>query len=215
MNRILLVMCLGLASCGTTSTKPSEPASTPLFDGTSLTGWVQRGGSASYRVEDGAIVGETRPRQPNSFLCTEATYRDFEMSLEFMVDDSLNSGVQIRSAARPEGKLERVYGYQIEIDPSERAWTGGLYEEGARGWLQDLKTNDVARRAFKHGEWNTMRVRCEGDRIMTWINDVPCVDVRDSGAAAGFIALQVHGVSEKTEPMRVRWRKIELRELDR
>lgn len=215
MKRMLLVMCLGLASCGTASTRPSEPATTPLFDGESLDGWVQRGGSASYRVEDGAIVGETRPRQPNSFLCTQSTYGNFELSLEFMVDDSLNSGVQIRSAARPEGKLERVYGYQVEIDPSERAWTGGLYEEGARGWLQDLKANDAARQAFKHGTWNEMRVRCEGDRIMTWINGVPCVDAQDSGAAAGFIALQVHGVGEKTEPMRVRWRKIELRELGR
>ncbi|MFZ4575350.1 MAG: 3-keto-disaccharide hydrolase [Phycisphaerales bacterium] len=213
MKRFLVGLCLVLAACSAPHRGEGEASDRPLFDGQTLRGWVQRGGAAAYSVEDGAIVGETRPGPHNSFLCTEGPFADFELSLEFRVDDGLNSGIQVRSASRPEGAIERVFGYQIEIDPSERAWTGGLYEEGGRGWLADLKNDPVARAAFRHGEWNAMRVLCEGDRIQTWINGVPCVDHRDALTASGFIALQVHAVGAKAEPLRVRWRSIVIREL--
>lgn len=179
-----------------------------LFDGETLNGWVQRGGSASYTVADGCIVGETRPKQPNSFLCTTADYADFQLSLEFLVDDGLNSGVQIRSRVSPEHG--RVQGYQVEIDPSDRAWTGGIYEESGRGWLDDLSDSPAARDAYRPREWNELRVVAEGDRIRTWINGVPAADLRDSNAATGFIALQVHGVGDRADPLRVRWRNLRL-----
>lgn len=184
----------------------------PLFDGRTLEGWVQRGGRAQYRVEDGAIVGATRPNQPNSFLCTAAEYGDFELDLEFKVDAELNSGVQIRSQARQEGGLERVYGYQVEIDPGPRAWTGGVYEEAGRGWLRDLASNDDARGAFISNEWNHFRIECRGPSIRTWLNGVPAADLTDSLTPRGFIALQVHGVGAETKEMTVRWRGLRIRE---
>jgi hypothetical protein len=71
-----------------------------LFDGKSLDGWVQKNGTATYRVENGAIVGRTAEGSPNSFLCTVKDYADFELEFEVKVDDALNSGVQIRSQTR-------------------------------------------------------------------------------------------------------------------
>ena len=69
----------------------------PIFDGKTLEGWVQEGGEAIYKVEDGVIVGTAVPKTPNSFLCTRKQYGDFILELEFKVDPLLNSGVQIRS----------------------------------------------------------------------------------------------------------------------
>lgn len=159
------------------------------------------------------IIGKTRPNQPNSFLCTTREFADFELTLEFKVDDALNSGVQIRSQARPEGQRERVYGYQVEIDPSPRRWTGGIYDEGRRGWIAPLAGQPEAMGAFKPGQWNTMRVVCEGARLRTWINDVACADLTDGMTPRGFVALQVHGVGGKKEEMEVRWRSVRIREI--
>ena len=121
----------------------------PLFDGKTLDGWHQLGGKAKYTVEDGMIVGSSVPNTPNSFLCTNKIYGDFILELEFKVDPGLNSGVQIRSNSFPDYRKGRVHGYQVEIDPGSRAWSAGIYDEGRRGWLFDLKKNEAARKAFK------------------------------------------------------------------
>jgi hypothetical protein len=198
----------------------------PLFDGKSLDGWKQHGGKAKYSVEDGAVVGRSVPNTSNSFLCTEKEYGDFILELEFKVDPGLNSGVQIRSQVFDapkeidvEGKkrnipADRVHGYQVEIDPSDRAFSGGIYDEARRGrFLADLKDNEAARKAFKQGEWNKFRIECKADSIKTWINGVPAVDLKDNMTPKGVIALQVHGVGQRTEPMEVRWRNIRIKEL--
>jgi hypothetical protein len=185
-----------------------------LFDGRTLEGWTQRGGKASYTVEDGCIVGATRPDQPNSFLCTNEVYRDFVLELEFRADPEVNSGVQIRSLSLPENRGGVVHGYQVEIDTTARAWTGGIYDESRRGWLAPLDKNPEAQKAYRHGEWNRFRIEARGDRIRTWVNGVAAADLRDSMTAEGFIALQVHGVGKRAEPLTIRFRTIELRRLD-
>jgi hypothetical protein len=197
----------------------------PLFDGKSLDGWVQRGGKAKYAVVDGQIVGSSVPNTANSFLCTAKDYGDFILEVDFKVDPTLNSGVQVRSQVFDEPKTieaagksikvpaGRVHGYQVEIDPSERAWSGGIYDEGRRGWLDDLKDNEAARKAFKPGDWNTFRVEAKGDSIKTFLNGVPAADLKDSMTPSGLIALQVHGVGARTEPLTVRWKNIRIQEL--
>src|SRR3954468_8606089 len=86
-----------------------------LFDGKSLDGWEQKNGTASYSVEDACIVGKTTEGSPNSFLATKKNYGDFELKFEVKVDDELNSGVQIRSASKPDYKNGVVHGPQVEI----------------------------------------------------------------------------------------------------
>ena len=184
-----------------------------LFDGKTLDGWVQRGGKASYQVENGVIVGSSTPNTPNSFLCTERHYSDFVLELDFKVEKELNSGIQIRSNSLESYKEGRVHGYQVEIDPSDRAWSAGIYDESRRGWLFKLDNNEEARKAFKQGEWNHFRVVAIGDSIKTWINGVPAADLKDDMTASGFIALQVHGVGERTDPLQVRWCNIRLQDL--
>jgi hypothetical protein len=185
---------------------------TPLFNGKNLDGWTQRGGKAQYQVEDGMIVGTTVPKTPNSFLCTDKDYANFILELDFKVDEGLNSGVQIRSESTPDYQKGRVHGYQVEIDTTPRAWTGGIYDEGRRGWLNDLKGNKPAQEAFRHDQWNHFRVVAKGDSIKTWLNGVPAADLHDTETPSGFIALQVHGTKSET-PLYVRWKNIKIKTL--
>ena len=192
-----------------------------LFDGKTLDGWVQKGGKAKYRVEDGMIIGTCVTNTPNSFLCTRREFTNFVLELEYKVDNGLNSGIQIRSHCfdRPTSfkandreyriPAGRVHGLQVEIDTSDRAWSSGIYEEGARGWLNDLKNNEPARKAFKAGEWNRVRLECHGESINSWLNDVPAADLKDSRVMSGFIGLQGHGVKQD-KLMEVRFREIRL-----
>jgi hypothetical protein len=205
----------------------AEETWTSLFDGKTLTGWEQHSGTAEYRVHDGAVVGKTVPNTGNSFLCTPKKYSNFILEVEFKVDPSMNSGIQFRSnyysqeteveIAGKKKKIpaDRVHGYQFEIDPSPRAYTGGVYDEGRRGWLFDLKNNEAARKAFRQGEWNKARIECRGISIKTYINGVPAADFTDDMTPEGVIALQVHGIGKKTEAVgkEVMWRNIRIQEL--
>lgn len=150
--------------------EPKDPTPwTPLFNGKTLDGWTQLGGAADYAVRDNAIVGTTVHHTPNSFMTTEKMYGDFILELDYKVDSSMNSGIQIRSNSLPHYLDGRVHGYQIEIDPSDRAWSAGIYDEARRGWLYNLEGNPAAQQAFKQNEWNHYRVEALGDTIKTWI----------------------------------------------
>lgn len=210
-----LVLALSLiavlfSACSSSRRSDTGDASVMLFDGRTLNGWVQRGGRADYFVEDGVIVGRTTANEPNSFLCTTEEFDDFSLELEFKVDPALNSGVQIRSESRADYRDGRVHGYQVEIDPSPRAWTGGIYDESRRGWLADLRNNEPARAAFRPGEWNQLRIEAIGPHLRTWINGVPAAEIIDSMTTRGFIALQVHDVGPRTDPLEVRWRRLKI-----
>ena len=185
-----------------------------LFNGKNLDGWVQRNGTATYRVEDGTIVGKTSEGSPNSFLCTNKEFGDFELKFEVKVDHELNSGVQIRSASVSGFKNFRVHGPQVEIATDLMA--GFIYGEALNtGWLSKDRSNEEARAAFKTGEWNSYRVKARGRVIKTWVNGVPVANLTDdiSNMSRGFIGLQVHSIKKGAGPYEVRWRNLKIRKL--
>jgi len=210
-----------------------------LFNGKDLSGWVQRGGKATYAIQGNEIIGTSVLNTDNSFLCTEKTYGDFILEYDFKVDPKLNSGVQIRSECFDTVKeiewngkpikipAKRVHGYQIEIDPDvprKRMWSAGIYDEARRGWLfpdADEKSpksrtfSEQGLKIFKPNDWNHIRVEAKGDSIKTWLNGTPCADIKDSMTPRGFIALQVHGIGndKSKEGTQVRWRNLKLTEL--
>ncbi|GAA4304694.1 DUF1080 domain-containing protein [Compostibacter hankyongensis] len=182
-----------------------------LFNGKDLSGWHQLNGKANYTVENGEIVGTTVANTPNSFLCTDKLYGDFILELDLKVDPSMNSGIQIRSESTPEYRNGRVHGYQVEIDPSSRAWSGGIYDEARRDWLYPLTYNPAAQKAFKADGWNHYRVECIGSSIRTWVNGVPASNLVDNMTLKGFIALQVHAISKSDNPgKQIRWKNIRI-----
>jgi len=202
-------LLVSIFSCKESSEK--QKPGKALFNGQDLSGWTQMGGEANYAVEDGIIVGKTVSGTPNSFLTTDKMYDDFILELDYKVDSSMNSGIQIRSNSIASYQNGRVHGYQIEIDPSERAWSAGIYDEGRRGWLVDLDNNSKAQKAFKQGEWNHYRIEAIGDTIKTWINGVPASFLIDNKTASGFIALQVHSIAKDDEPGKtIMWKDIRI-----
>jgi hypothetical protein len=195
-----------------------------LFDGHLLDGWEVKGGMATYKVEDGMIVGATVEGSPNTFLC-KGPFSDFELELDLLCDKPLNSGIQIRSHAyendtpqesnpKQVRKAGVVYGYQCEIAAAEEGVSGNFWDEARRTkWLDDFSRKPEAKKAFKNEEWNHYRIVAQGDHIRSWVNGIPCADFHDKTDAGGFIGLQVHGIKKGTGPYQVRWKNIRIREL--
>lgn len=167
-----------------------------LFDGKSLDGWTTKGGVAPFTVVDGTIVGSAVPGTPNTFLTTEAEYSDFILEGEIRVTGGLNSGFMFRAASLPEYRNGVVHGYQAEFDPSARSWSGGIFEEQARGWLYPLTRNLACKAAYRDGEWNSYRIEAVGQTVQTIINGTPCSRLVDDGRTTGFVGLQVHSIRE-------------------
>jgi hypothetical protein len=183
----------------------SQPGtSVEIFDGETLAGWKAYG-DARYVPDQGSILGEV-DGGGQSFLVSERSFGDFLLEVELKPELPGNSGIQIRSHVRENG---RVYGYQVEIDSSARAWSAGLYDEARRGWLDDLSDNEAAREAFRPGEWNRYRIECLGPWIRTWVNGVPAADWIDPLDLEGYLGLQVHSGNDT----RVRWRAFRMRDL--
>jgi hypothetical protein len=196
----------GVAVRNENASPPSIPTSDKwirLFQGKDLAGWKQKNGWATYRIEGDSIVGTTSKDSPNSFLCTEKEYSDFE----------LRSGVQIRSKSFADKDNGRVHGPQVEIEasPGESGYVYG--EATGRNWISPTQP---PHEMLKNKEWNQYHIRAVGTRIQTWINGKLIEDMTDPQShLVGFIGLQVHGIPADQGPFQVRWRNIEIVDLDR
>ena len=183
---------------------PLEGQAVALHSGGPISGWTEVG-DAIWESGDDEIGGKTGGGG-QSFLITERSFGDFVFEVELVAEKPGNSGIQVRSHRRDNG---RVFGYQIEIDSSDRAWSAGLFDEARRGWLDNLKDEPAARAAFRRKEWNHYRIECIGPWIRTWINGIPAADHFDPLDLEGFIGLQVHSGNNT----QMRWRGMRLVDL--
>jgi hypothetical protein len=184
-----------------------------LFNGSDLSGWIRLNGTADYTIKDRVIIGTAKAGTANSFLATEKKFSDFILELDYKVDNGVNSGIQFRSLSNAQLNNGRVQGYQFEIDPSSRAWSGGLYDEARRGWLYNLEKNPSAKSAYKSLEWNHVRIEAVGQSIRTWLNGIECASILDDlpEAREGFVALQVHEISKpEDEGKIIQWKNIKI-----
>ena len=182
-----------------------------LLEDNTLKNFVRLNGNAEFKVVDGNLIGTSKLNTPNSFLATKKTYRDFILEFEVIIDYGLNSGVQFRSESIEEYLNGRVHGYQCEIETSSRKWAGGIYDEARRGWLYPLTRNEIGQRAFRNGTWNKYRIEAIGNSIKAFVNGVETSNLIDDMTKEGFIAFQVHGISNKEEEgKKVKWRNIRI-----
>ena len=182
-----------------------------LFNGKDFKGWKQLNGKAKYEIQNGEIVGTTVANEPNSFMASEKDYGNFILELEYKVPQGMNSGIQFRSLSKPDYMNGRVHGYQFEVDPSDRGWTGGIYDEARRDWLYTMEYNTTAKTAFKKDQWNKIRLECIGTSLRTWVNGVATAHVVDDVTLSGFIALQVHAIGKDDQPgKQIRWRNVRI-----
>lgn len=211
MRIFSLFICFFLLSLIVIGQKMDDLAWQSLFNGKDFSNFEKLNGDAEYRIEDDAIVGVSKLKTPNTFLCTKQDYSDFILELELKVDPNLNSGVQIRSNSFKNYRNGRVHGYQVEVDPSARAYSGGIYDEARRGWLVPLAENEAGRKAFKVNDWNHYHIEAIGNEIRVWVNGVNTANLVDEMTSKGFIGLQVHSIGdEKQVGQEVRWRNIRI-----
>ena len=171
-----------------------------LFNGRDLTGWTVHGTELWY-VQNGELVCESGPDSAYGYLASEASFKDFELTLDFLQEADGNSGVFIRSHV--DGT--RVRGWQVEVAPPGDH-TGGIYESYGRGWL--IQPEPEKESVLRMGEWNTLRIQVIGDRVTSWLNGVEMADLVDKqiGRGEGQIALQIH----EGGGIKVRWRNLRL-----
>ena len=206
--RELLLLYMALFLCTITMAQSDWK---PLFNGKNLSNWEVKNGTAEYHIVNNAIVGTSKTGTPNTFLCTKKMYSDFILELEVLVAPGLNSGIQFRSNSFKDYKNGRVHGYQSELDTSKRAWTGGIYDEGRRGWVYPLTINPKGSAAFNNGEWNKVRIEAIGNTIKTFINGIQCTNLVDEMTSEGFIALQVHSIRDESQQGKtIQWKNIKI-----
>ena len=200
MRKIILSAVL-IALVATTSMQAQKKL---LFNGKELNGWTIYGTEKWY-VEDGLLISESGPDKEYGYLGTEEQYKNFEINLEFKQEANGNSGVFIRSTV--EGT--KVSGWQVEVAPKGKH-TGGVYESYGRGWI--IKPSPEKEDVLKEGAWNHMKIIAVGDTLTSWLNGVEMVTITDAkiGEGEGSIVLQIHAGGG----IKVKWRNIELKELD-
>jgi len=174
---------------------------TPLFENNTLDNWYIVGPQITFTLEDGVLTGEGK-EQRNSFLTSKKSYGDFYLKVDVKIIRG-NSGIQVRSHDID----NRLVGYQIEADPSPRAWSGGLYDEGRRAWLQSPR-EDV-RDTFKLNAWNTYEIWCIGPRIKAKVNGKVTTDFLDFMDFSGHIGFQIHSGDSH-----VMWRNATIKEFN-
>jgi len=180
-----------------------------LFNQKDLTGWTELEGSTKYEAKNDQIIGTTIPNNPVSFLCTDKEFSNFILELDVKVDSPLNSGIQIRSHLNDKGE---VYGYEIEIDPSKRAWSGGIYDCRRRGWIVDLEDKPEKQKAYKNGEWNHFKIKANGDTIKSWLNKIPIATLVDTlHDPTGFIGFEADG--NKQAGLKIKFKNVYIKTL--
>jgi hypothetical protein len=212
-------VCLSVAMvCGSVvlmavSFSAAEDAKwTALFNGEDLSGWNNPYQWGEAKVVDGEIHLTANKK---FFLVTEKVYADFVFEGEVKLPEGkANSGFMVRCHVKP----NKVFGYQAEVDGSERRWSGGLYDEGRRGWLWPSKTGRTkqpealkheqasqahfekpeVRDALKRDDWNHYRITCKGDTIKIEVNGVVTTKYQDDMDAEGYLAIQHHGEEGQT-----------------
>lgn len=210
---IWILLLITLYSCNTQKQKWKAP-----IDKGTLKEWEVMNGDATFQLEGKSIVAYAKMNTRNTFLATKKSYSNFILELDVKVDPRINSGIQIRSHSIPEYHDGVVHGYQVEIDPSDRAWSGGLYEESKRGWINNLNDNPEGRKAFHKTDWNHYRIEAIRDTIRVWVNDVNTSNTIDSQESEGFIALQMHSINDESlVGAKAEWKNIKILEnnLDR
>ncbi|QDS97950.1 3-keto-disaccharide hydrolase [Adhaeretor mobilis] len=190
---------------------------TSLFNGKDLQGWTPKGGTCTFEVQDGLLVGKCVPGSNSTYLCTDqADFSDFVFTCDMKWRVDGNSGVMFRSRAKP-GKNDTVtvFGPQFEMEgfSQDRHWSGGIYGQSCGGYFYPLwlKEHKAARAATKEGKWNRVTISAQGNVVKTWINGVPASHWIDDGSyPRGFFGLQIHKGDKGT----VLWKNVRVRRLE-
>lgn len=217
MNKLfLIVIVLMICAISSAQNSSAEEPWINLFNGKNFDGWKIIGSNGKAWVEDGAFVCHQVSNTPeHTFISTKKKYDDFIFEAEAKIEGNLHTGFLLRSInAKSDTAKVAIYGYQLKIDPSERRWTGGVFDDFGKSWkwFYPLKESEKARSAFQLNEWNHFRVEAIGDSIKVWVNDIPTCNLIHNKYNKGYIAIKIHGMGENPEMEKVlmRYRNIRI-----
>jgi hypothetical protein len=226
-----LMMVVGMSLMAASATAAEEEGFKSLFDGKTLNGW--EGDPTLWRVEEGAITGETKADKPikyNSFIIwRQGEVDDFELKLQYRIPSG-NSGIQYRSFVNDKVGPFSVGGYQADFEAGDQ-WSGCNYGEQFRGILakrgemtvigEDRKPHQVAMfgnpdklgALVKKNDWNEYHIIARGytlihkvnGRVMSIVTD----EDKENRRRSGILALQLHA----GPPMKMQVRNIRLKRL--
>ena len=176
-----------------------------LFNGKDLTGWELFGSMRVSVDNEGNLVTQNGEDLQYGYLGTREYYKDFDLTVEFKQESNGNSGLFFHSFVHGGYESNVVNGWQCEVAPKGND-TGGIYESYGRGWLVQIP--DEKEDIIKEGEWNTLRLRVEGNKVQTWLNGEAMIEIDDEliGSKTGRIMLQIHDGNNIT----VKWRNFNL-----
>jgi hypothetical protein len=179
-----------------------------LFNGKDLTGWELFGSMRVSVDEEGNLVTQNGEDLQYGYLGTREYYKDFDLTVEFKQESNGNAGLFFHSFVHGGYKSNVVNGWQCEVAP-KNCDTGGIYESYGRGWL--IQIPDEKETILKEGEWNTLRLRVEGDKVETWLNGQEMIKIEDKliGSKTGRIMLQIHDGNN----IIVKWKNFNLTKL--
>ncbi len=230
------LVLLVVASIGVSQSQAEEnDGFKAIFDGKTLEGWD--GNPKFWRVEDGAITGQTtsdNPTKGNTFIIWQGDdVGDFELKLKYRIVGG-NSGIQYRSF-EVENEKWVVGGYQADLEAGDR-YSGILYGERFRGILADRGEKTALKRdgnqfkketvgsvgdskeiqtKIKKEDWNEYHVIAKGFHFTHKINGVvtcECTDEdKEMRRESGILALQLHA----GPPMKVQFKDIQLKRLEK
>ena len=182
-----------------------EGKTVSLFNGKDLTGWEQFGSMRVSVDNEGNLVTQNGEDLKYGYLGTREYYKDFDLTVEFKQESNGNSGLFFHSFVHGGFASNKVNGWQCEVAPKGND-TGGIYESYGRGWLVQIP--DEKENILKEGDWNTLRLRVEGNKVQTWLNGEAMIEIEDEliGSKTGRIMLQIHDGDNIT----VKWRNMNL-----
>lgn len=199
---VVLFLLIGYFSFSQKSIESVEPWKS-IFNGKDFSGWKIVGSHGKAWVQDGAFVAHQVSGTPeHTFICTKKKYGDFILEAEAKIEGELHTGFLFRcKKADADTSKVSLYGYQIKIDPTERKWTGGIFDDYGKTWewYYPLKESETARNAFKIGEWNKFRIEAIGNSLKVWVNGIPTCNLIHSKYKKGFIALKIHSMGDTPE----------------
>lgn len=169
-----------------------------LFDGKSLDNF-DRVGDANWRIENGLAIAD----KGQGYLLTKKSYKDFTIRAEFYAEPDTNSGIFIRCNNRKDIGAANCYEFNIwDTRPGQEYSTGGI--------VDTAKVNPPPKAG---GKWNTYEVTAKGDHLTSVLNGVKVAEAHNGKHSEGPFALQRFNGNDKTSPIAIKWRKVQIKPL--
>lgn len=140
-----------------------------LFDGKTSNGWIKANGNPfpdkGWRIQNGLLT--VLENQKGGDIVTTEEFKDFELTVDFLMDSTCNSGIKYFFTHYAKGgNLGLEYQLLDDVSASDNKLANHLC-----GSLYDIFPPDQTQKQVRAlGQWNTARIVCKGQHVEHWLN---------------------------------------------